>query len=117
MKRNNIKHQFVSVVPEKLEEGVVYISIQYNTVLHLCACGCGEEVVTPLAPNDWYLTYNGQSISLYPSIGNWSYKCKSHYWIRDDRVVWAETWTDNKIQEARKREKKGKDSWFKRLFG
>lgn len=66
-----MKHTFVSVIPDKLDEGILYVSIQYNTALHKCACGCGEEVVTPITPSDWKITYNGESVSLYPSIGNW----------------------------------------------
>jgi len=44
----NITHKFVEFIPEKIEEGVLYISIQYCTAIHNCVCGCGNEVVTPL---------------------------------------------------------------------
>ena len=107
-----MKHTFVSVIPDKLDEGILYVSIQYNTALHKCACGCGEEVVTPITPSDWKITYNGESVSLYPSIGNWSYKCKSHYWIKENKIVWAEMWSDKKINEARKQDKKKKGGFF-----
>jgi uncharacterized protein DUF6527 len=57
---------------------------------HCCCCGCGLEVSLPLAPFEWKLTFDGRSVSLWPSIGRADWPCKSHYWIRDGRVVWAE---------------------------
>ena len=51
MKRDLVlKHEFVEFIPDKLEDGIVYVSIRYATVAHKCCCGCGTEVVTPLAP-------------------------------------------------------------------
>jgi len=96
-----MKHEFVEFIPEELKAGVIYISIEFGTVAHNCACGCGSETVTPLSPREWSLTYNGESVTLYPSIGNWSLPCKSHYWIRNGEVVWAETWTEKEIQAGR----------------
>ena len=85
-----IRPAFVDVVPEVdlMEHGVVYVSMAYATAIHKCACGCGQQAVTPLSPEEWSLTYNGEAISLRPSIGNWGMACKSHYWIRDNRVIW-----------------------------
>lgn len=96
-----LKHCFVKSVPERLEVGMVYISIEYASAVHLCCCGCGRETVTPLSPNDWKLTFNGESISLHPSIGNWSFPCRSHYWIKSDRVRWAGDMTQEEIWEGR----------------
>ena len=64
-------------------------------------CGCGNEVVTPLSPSDWELNYNGESISLHPSIGNWSFDCQSHYWVRNNEIVWAEKWSKERIDNSR----------------
>jgi hypothetical protein len=47
-----IQHKFVEFMPEVIEEGVLYISVEYCTSVHKCACGCGNEVVTPLSPTD-----------------------------------------------------------------
>ena len=55
----------------------------------LIPTGCGGRVVTPLSPDDWRLTYDGDTVSLWPSIGNWAFACQSHYWIRSDQIVWA----------------------------
>lgn len=86
MKHERITHEFVEYIPEQLTEGVVYVSIPFRTVVHRCCCGCGLEVVTPLSPTKWTLSFDGQAISLTPSIGNWSFPCQSHYWIRGNRV-------------------------------
>jgi hypothetical protein len=99
-----MQHRFVEFVPDELENGILYVSVIYATVVHKCCCGCGNEVVTPLSPNDWQLTFDGESITLFPSIGNWSLPCRSHYWIRKNEVRWAETWSDEMIRKNRKRQ-------------
>ncbi len=83
-----INHKFVDNIPEFLEKNTIYVSIKYSTSIHSCCCGCGNEVVTPLSRNDWKLTFDGESVSLYPSIGNWNFPCKSHYWINQDQIQW-----------------------------
>ena len=99
-----LKHKFVDKIPDSVEEGIVYVSIPYETVIHKCCCGCGSEVVTPLSPADWSVTFNGESISLEPSIGNWSFKCRSHYWITENEVIWSTKWSDKRIEEVRKKD-------------
>jgi hypothetical protein len=96
-----LRHQFVECVPDQLEDGVVYVSVTYATVVHRCCCGCGREVVTPLSRTGWTLSFDGESISLSPSIGNWSFPCRSHYWIRRNRVQWAEQWSRDEVETAR----------------
>lgn len=113
-----IKHKFVEFVPEHLEFGVIYISIKYKTAVHSCICGCGNKVITPLTPTDWRLTFNGQSVSLYPSIGNWNFDCKSHYWIKENKIRNADIWDDYEIKNGRnldknkKRKHYRKKKWF-----
>lgn len=103
-----MNHQFVEIIPKELDSNTLYVSIKYNTIIHKCPCGCGEEVVTPLSPYDWKLTYNGINISLYPSIGNWNYKCKSHYWIKNSKIVWSSNMEDEQILFNRKQNEKAK---------
>ncbi|PYT79987.1 MAG: hypothetical protein DMG40_13935 [Acidobacteria bacterium] len=79
-RRTALAHEFVEYMPDQLKDGVLYVSIPFATGAHKCCCGCGQEVVTPLSPTDWKLIFDGRSISLDPS--NWSFPCKSHYWIR-----------------------------------
>jgi hypothetical protein len=100
-----VKHEFVEHIPEHLEEGVIYVSISFGTVVHRCACGCGNEVVTPLSPTDWSLIFDGESISLHPSIGNWSFACQSHYWIRNNEVRWSRKWSKTEIAGGRARDR------------
>ena len=84
-----IRHQFISEIPQSPQERILYISIKYKVAVHLCACGCKNKVVTRLSPKDWKLTFDGVSATLYPSIGNWNFNCKSHYWIENDTVIKA----------------------------
>jgi hypothetical protein len=87
-RQGRLRPEFVTFAPSVLEPGVLYVSMEYATVLHACCCGCRNKVVTPLAPGRWSLTYDGKTISLEPSIGNWSFPCQSHYWIERNVVVW-----------------------------
>lgn len=103
-----LTHEFVESIPEKIEEGRVYISIKYETVIHKCACGCGNEVVTPLSPTDWCMMFDGESVSLDPSIGNWSFPCRSHYWIRKNEVRWSYKFSEQEIKSVRRRDAKDK---------
>ena len=83
-----LQHEFIHLIPDALDDGVLYVSIPYATVIHKCCCGCGNEVATPLDPSDWEMVFDGKSISLSPSIGNWSLPCQSHYWIDRNHVRW-----------------------------
>lgn len=105
-----LDYEFVEFIPDELKEQTLYISIIYCTAVHKCCCGCGREVVTPLSTTAWKLIFDGKSVSLYPSIGNWNLPCRSHYFITKNKVAWAPKWTDKQIakgrsQEARKRKK------------
>lgn len=104
-RRHTLRHEFVEYVPETLDEGVLYVSIPYRTVVHRCCCGCGTEIATPISPADWQLMFDGDSVSLYPSIGNWSLPCKSHYWIRENQVLWAGSWRAKDIAWVKQRDR------------
>jgi hypothetical protein len=112
MKLSHLAHKFVEYIPEHIEPGTLYVSIAYATATHKCCCGCGREVVTPLSPTDWALIYDGQTVSLDPSVGNWSFPCRSHYWIRRNRVVWARRWSKAEIEEGRKEDRAAKTAYF-----
>ncbi len=112
MKLHKIDHQFVQYIPEELEDGKVYITVEFATAVHKCCCGCENKVVTPLSPTDWELTFNGESISLEPSIGNWSFPCQSHYWIKRNQVRWAQRWSQSKIDAGRARDRVAKERYF-----
>lgn len=104
-RQNNLRHTFVEYIPEKLEPRVLYISRKYSTASHLCCCGCGFRVVTPLNPAKWKLTDHGNTVSLHPSIGNWSFPCKSHYWIDHDHIRWAAEMSERQITHVRRKDR------------
>ena len=106
---NAIRHEFVEFMPDVLDDGVLYVSIPYAIAVHKCCCGCGNEVATPFSPTDWRLIFNGESASLDPSIGNWSFPCQSHYWIKSGRVVWATRWSAAEIAAGRSRDRINKE--------
>ena len=111
-KEKTLTHEFVEFIPDVLREGTLYVSMEYATVVHKCCCGCGREVVTPLSPTDWKLIFNGKTISLDPSIGNWSSPCKSHYWITEGKVNWAPRWTQSQIDAKRAHDRSAKERYF-----
>lgn len=93
-------------MPEKPQQGLLYISREYKTATHLCCCGCGLEVVTPLNPAKWRITDHGDSVSLTPSIGNWSFPCESHYWIDHGAVKWSTKMSQKQIEAVRQSDQK-----------
>ena len=97
-----LRHRFVENIPEVLEPGVLYVSIPYRTMVHRCACGCGEEVVTPIGPAAWTMTYDGDGVTIAPSIGNWSLPCRSHYWIERSQVRWVPSYSVLKVARIRR---------------
>ena len=107
-----LRHEFVEFIPNEIKEGIIYVSVNYATAVHKCCCGCGNEVVTPITPIDWTLSFDGETISLYPSIGNWSYPCQSHYWIRRNKVDWALKWSREEIKSGRNRDAAMKEKYF-----
>lgn len=107
-----LKHEFVEFIPDQLQEGKLYISLEYATASHKCCCGCGKEVVTPLSPTDWKIIFEGKTVSLDPSIGNWSFPCKSHYWINRGHIQWAPQWSQEQIDRGRARDRYAKQDYF-----
>jgi hypothetical protein len=106
--------EFVDSIPvaDAMAPGILYVSMKYATVSHKCACGCGLEVVTPLSRTDWSLQYDGESVSLHPSIGSWGFPCQSHYWIKHNAVRWAPKWTRAQIDAERQLDRVRKRAAF-----
>ncbi|MCW2120657.1 DUF6527 family protein [Flavobacterium sp. 7A] len=111
-----LQHKFVEFIPEQLEDGILYISVTYCTAIHKCVCGCNNEVVTPFSPIDWKMTFDGATISLSPSIGNWNFDCRSHYWIRNSEIIFARKWTDEEIKDGHEKPKKKKKKSFSKWW-
>ena len=104
MRLQRVEHEFVEFIPSRLDPGKLYICIPYATAAHLCCCGCGFEVSTPITPTDWALCFDGESVSLAPSIGNSSFPCRSHYWIQKNRVWWEPKMTQALTELSRRRD-------------
>jgi hypothetical protein len=107
-----IRLEQVHFMPKLLEPGILYVSEEFETAAHLCPCGCGEKIRTPLGPTEWSLTEGRNGPSLSPSIGNWHLPCRTHYWIRDGRVVWAKNWTEDQVRAGRLREAQRRAEYF-----
>lgn len=115
MKLRAIRPSFVEFIPKELDDGVLYISEKYKVAVHKCASGCGEKVVTPLSPVDWQVRRNGDLVSLYPSIGNWNFACRSHYWIRKNQIVWATSMSGAKVARIQARDRADKARYIARV--
>lgn len=56
--------------------------------------------------------YDGVSVSIDPSIGNWSFRCQSHYYIRRNRILWAGQWSKRRIAAERMRDRRAKARYY-----
>jgi hypothetical protein len=113
MKASHFTPQFVESIPEILDPGVLYVSMNLASAIHLCACGCGQEVITPLSPTDWKLCFDGENVTLDPSIGNWSFPCRSHYWIRGGKVRWSGSWSKEEVADGRAHDSERKNAYYR----
>lgn len=121
---SHLRPEFVEFIPDRLEPSVLYISRRYATASHLCCCGCEREVVTPLNPAKWRITEREGKVSLAPSVGNWSFSCRSHYWINANRVQWSTAMAPEVIQAVQARDRRDAElnvpkpqSWIRRAVG
>lgn len=96
---------FTDEIPETLEDGFLYVSQECRVALHNCACGCGEEVSTPLVPTEYDLTVHEEGASIWPSIGNHDFVCTSHYIIDRGEIVWAGRMSRAEIEAGRQRDR------------
>ena len=110
-----IRLERVHYVPQDLSPGVLYVSEEFGAAAHLCACGCGEKVRTPLGPTEWSLEETADGPTLRPSVGNWQLACQSHYLITGGEVVWAERLTAEEIADGRRREEERRREYYDAL--
>lgn len=112
MSQWRFEHKLVVSIPEKLQAHIVYVTKDKDVAAHLCACGCGREVVTPLSPTDWSIKIHRGGVTLHPSIGNWAFPCRSHYFIHDGAVVWAGDMSNQAVALGRQRDRARKRSYY-----
>lgn len=88
--------------PDEPQSGVFYYSEDFRSSLHLCACGCERRVVLPIKPAGWRMDVGDAGVSLYPSVGNREFDCRSHYLIRDGAVIWLTSMSDREVAASRR---------------
>ena len=94
LKKIEIVPVFVEFIPDTMKQDILYISKEYHCAIHLCLCGCGNKVVTPLnhiseatgnkITTGWDYTEKDGKVSLSPSIGNYNFPCQYHYIITNN---------------------------------
>lgn len=117
MTQLRFRHEIVDSIPETLQSNTLYVTADGDVAGHLCACGCGREVITPLSPTDWSVSFGRKGASLSPSIGNWAFPCRSHYFIWGGAVVWARDMSDKAIAQGRRLDKARKQNYYDNLGG
>jgi hypothetical protein len=116
MKVQVLRPEYVEQLPDQLTEGIFYICEGFDLTAHKCCCGCGEDVYNKLSPAKWRLTKMPDGrVSLHPSIGNWKYACKSHYWIRANRVIDAGPMDVGAIEAVQQRDLRDRDRYIAQL--
>lgn len=102
-------------MPKELKSGVLYVSKEFKTAAHLCACGCGAKIRTPLTPTEWSLEETECGPTLRPSVGNWQQKCQSHYWIIRGDIIRADKWSPEQIAMGRHGEQERRRVYYDTL--
>ncbi len=96
--------QRVEFMPKEMQPGILYYAEEYGAAAHLCACGCGSKIRTPIDDAEWSLKEGSGGPSLYPSVGNWQKPCRSHYFIRNGAIIWCGQWTEEEVKMGRRLE-------------
>jgi Family of unknown function (DUF6527) len=58
------------------------------------------------------MTFDGETISLSPSISNWNFACRSLYFIRRGHVIKASTWDNEQIKDNRRKDIEAKATYY-----
>lgn len=111
----NFSLERVKYMPKDLHEGILYVSEEFGIAVHLCACGCGSKIRTPLGSTEWSLEVSNGKPTLRPSVGNWQLKCQSHYLIVRGDVKWAPKWNPAQIARGQKLEESRRAAYYSAL--
>lgn len=109
---NSFRLVRVQYIPKELEPGVLYVADEFDVAVHLCACGCGTKVTTPLGPTEWRVTDTSGRPTVRPSIGNWQLPCRSHYVITGGKTQWAGQWSEEHIKAGRDAEQRRREAYY-----
>jgi Family of unknown function (DUF6527) len=116
MKLSEIKLQRVEYMPKQLEPGILYVSEEFGAAAHLCACGCGEKIRTPLGPTEWSIKETAGGPSVWPSVGNWQKACQSHYVIQSGKIMWHGKWSAAQIAAGRRDEQARRKAHYDAMY-
>jgi len=58
------------------------------------------------------MTYDGRTVTLSPSVGNWQKECGSHYIIDQNRVRWARRWSAEEIADGLANDRELKQMYY-----
>ena len=108
--------QRVQYMPAVLEPRILYVAEEFDIAMHLCPCGCGSKVKTPMGPTEWSIEETPEGPTVFPSIGNWQQACKSHYFIRRGQVVWSLKWSPAQIEAGRRAEEARRAAYYTALY-
>lgn len=111
-----LRPEYVEHLPETLEEGILYVCEEFSLTAHKCCCGCGEDVHNKLGPAKWSLIKHSDGrVSLDPSVGNWKYACRSHYWICENEVLKAGPMSSRAIKAVQARDRQDRAKYIARV--
>lgn len=112
---NTISLKLIEHLPLELEANVLYVSEEFEIAGHLCPCGCGSKVITPLGVNEWLFSEFDGKPTLKPSIGSWQLPCQSHYWINGGKIIWSYQWSTDEIEAGRIAEEEKRIKYYEEL--
>ena len=79
------------MIPNILLKETFYITKKYSGISYLCPCNCGVETWIPTGSQkyDWELDIKESKVFISPSVLHKT-PCKSHYYIKENKIVWIE---------------------------
>lgn len=83
----------VSDIPKKTDSSIFLVERdgRYQWAVFDCPCRTGHRLTVSLRKTEqphWAANCQGSKVSLYPSL--WlGDNCRSHFWIRDNKVNWV----------------------------
>jgi hypothetical protein len=91
----------MSAIPEDTGKDIYLVEKEHRKtwVVFSCPCEQGHRLVINLSPTkrpSWNISIRKNQASLWPSL--WlKGLCKSHFWLRNNRVYWALPTDDDSV--------------------
>lgn len=114
------KYLEVAKTPSVLEDGIVYVNVEFELASMNCACGCGHKIVL-LCPDGHTVVNDGGFATIVPSIGVWDSPCRSHFFVTRGEVDWSNSWSEERIKSSMRAQRErhivpAKLPWWRRLI-